>query len=86
MKIATAIWIFFIILTYTMENTLAKDLPDEVTVSLLGPDQAALPPQKIARVKKSDEVKAKEDYFEIVGTLTPEVAHPPLGYFGRSLY
>ena len=60
MKIATAICFFFINLTYTMENTLAKDLPDEVTVSLLGPDQAALPPQKIARVKKSDEEWLKQ--------------------------
>ncbi len=40
----------------------------------------------LLRVKKPEDVKDKEDFFEIVGTLPPEVAHPPVDYFGRSLY
>ncbi|MDW7710251.1 MAG: ABC transporter substrate-binding protein [Deferrisomatales bacterium] len=40
----------------------------------------------LLRVKQPDQVKGQEDFFEIVGTLPPEVAHPPVGYFGRSLY
>ena len=39
----------------------------------------------ILRVKKPEEVKEKEDYFEIVGTLPAEKAHPPVGFFGRKL-
>ena len=54
MKVAIAICIFFQSLTVTMKSALAKELPEEVTVSLLGPDYASLPPQKTATVRKSD--------------------------------
>lgn len=39
----------------------------------------------LLRVKKPAEVKEKEDFFEIVGTLSPEEAHPPVNFFGRKL-
>ena len=54
MKVAIAICIFFQSFTVTMKSALAKELPAEVTVSLLGPDYASLPPQKTATVRKSD--------------------------------
>ncbi len=71
MKVASAICIFGLFFNYIMERTLAKDLPDEVTVSLLGPDNAALPPQKVASVKKSDEEWLKQlglERFRILRT------------------
>ncbi|HEY5813315.1 MAG TPA: peptide-methionine (R)-S-oxide reductase MsrB [Terrimicrobiaceae bacterium] len=54
-----------------METIPAKDLPQEVTVSLLGPDKTALPPQKVARVQKSDEEWLKQlgpERFRILRT------------------
>ncbi|MEO0277908.1 MAG: ABC transporter substrate-binding protein [candidate division WOR-3 bacterium] len=36
----------------------------------------------ILRVKKAHEVKQKDDFFEIVGSLPAEKAHPPVGLFG----
>jgi methionine-R-sulfoxide reductase len=60
MKVASAICIFCLIFISNMESTLAKDLPNEVTVSLLGPDNTALPPQKVATVKKSDDEWLKQ--------------------------
>jgi methionine-R-sulfoxide reductase len=60
MKVASAICIFCLILISIMESTLAKDLPSEVTVSLLGPDNTALPPQKVPTVKKSDDEWLKQ--------------------------
>jgi hypothetical protein len=54
MKVAIAICIFFQSFTVTMKSALTKELPEEVTVSLLGPDYAPLPPQKTATVRKSD--------------------------------
>jgi branched-chain amino acid transport system substrate-binding protein len=39
----------------------------------------------LLKVKKPDQVKEKEDFFEIVGILPAEKAHPPLGFFGRKL-
>jgi branched-chain amino acid transport system substrate-binding protein len=39
----------------------------------------------LLKVKKPDQVKEKEDFFEIVGTLPAEKAHPPVGFFGRKL-
>ena len=39
----------------------------------------------LLRVKKPEDVKEKEAFFEIVGTLPPEKAHPPVGFFGRKL-
>ena len=71
MKVATAICIFCLCFNYTMENIPAKDLPQEVTVSLLGPDKTALPPQKVARVQKSDEEWLKQlgpERFRILRT------------------
>ena len=46
MKVAIAISIFCQFFSITMKSALAKELPEEVTVSLLGPDHAPLPPQK----------------------------------------
>src|SRR5262245_52318548 len=77
MKVATAICIFGLIFNYTMDSTLAKDLPDEVTVSLLGPDNTALPTQKVARVKKTDEEWLKQlgpERFRILRTQGTERA------------
>jgi len=39
----------------------------------------------LLRVKEPEQVKGKEDFFEIVGALPPEEAHPPVGFFGRKL-
>ena len=55
MKVATAICIFCLFCNSSMKNALADDLPDEVTVCLLGPDDTALPPKKVPSVRKSDE-------------------------------
>ncbi len=60
MKVAIAICIFCQFFSMTMKSALAKELPEEVTVSLLGPDYAPLPPQKTATVKKSDEEWLKQ--------------------------
>jgi methionine-R-sulfoxide reductase len=60
MKLASAICIFCLIFNSIMESTLAKDLPNVVTVSLLGPDNTALPPQQVATVKKSDDEWLKQ--------------------------
>lgn len=71
MKGASAICIFCLIFNSIMDNTLAKDLPDEVTVSLVGPDNAPLPPQKVASVKKSEEEWLKQlgpERFRILRT------------------
>ena len=71
MKVAIAISIFFQFFSITMKSALAKELPEEVTVSLLGPDYAPLPPQKTATVKKSDEEWLKQlgrERFRILRT------------------
>jgi hypothetical protein len=71
MKVATAICIFCLCFNYTMEQIPAKELPQEVTVSLLCPDKTALPPQKVARVQKSDEEWLKQlgpERFRILRT------------------
>ena len=71
MKVAIAISIFFQFFSITMKSALAKELPEEVTVSLLGPDNAPLPPQKTATVKKSDEEWLKQlgpERFRILRT------------------
>ena len=71
MKVAIAISIFFQIFSITMKSALAKELPEEVTVSLLGPDNAPLPPQKTATVKKSNEEWLKQlgpERFRILRT------------------
>jgi hypothetical protein len=60
MKVATAICIFCLFSSLNMKSALANDLPDEVTVCLLGPDNTPLPPQKVASVRKSDEQWLKE--------------------------
>lgn len=39
----------------------------------------------LLRVKKSEDVKEKEDFFEIVGTVPAEEAHPGPAYFGRKM-
>jgi len=39
----------------------------------------------LMRVKKPEEVKEKEDYFDIVGTVPTEEAHPGPNYFGRKM-
>ncbi len=39
----------------------------------------------LLRVKKADQVKEKEDFFEVVGSLPPDEADPPVGFFGRTL-
>ena len=35
----------------------------------------------LLRVKQPDQVKEKEDYFEVVGTLAADKAQPPVGLF-----
>ncbi|OGQ12794.1 MAG: hypothetical protein A2026_13285 [Deltaproteobacteria bacterium RBG_19FT_COMBO_46_12] len=39
----------------------------------------------LLRVKKAADVKEKEDFFEIAGTLSAEEAHPPVNFFGRKV-
>jgi methionine-R-sulfoxide reductase len=71
MKVATAICIFCLFFCVIMKSALAKDLPDEVTVCLLGPDNTPLPPQRVASVRKSDEQWLKElgpERFRILRT------------------
>lgn len=71
MKVAIAICIFFQFFSITMKSALAKELPEEVTVSLLGPDYAPLPPQKTATVRKTDEEWLKQlgpERFRILRT------------------
>jgi len=48
-------------------------------------DHLQIAPAYLLRVKKPGEVKEKEDFFEIVGTLPAEKAHPPVGFFKRTL-
>jgi methionine-R-sulfoxide reductase len=71
MKVAIAICIFFQSFTIMMKSALAKQPPEEVTVSLLGPDHTPLPPQKTATIKKSDEEWLKQlgpERFRILRT------------------
>ena len=54
-----------------MKNAPASDLPTEVTVRLLGPDNNALPPEKVPSVRKSDEEWLKQlgpERFRILRT------------------
>jgi branched-chain amino acid transport system substrate-binding protein len=44
-------------------------------------DHLQVAPAYLLRVKKPHEVKEKEDFFEIVGSLPAEKAHPPVGLF-----
>lgn len=48
-------------------------------------DHLTIQPAYLLKVKEPGQVKEKEDFFEIVGTLTPEQAHPPVGFFGRKI-
>lgn len=48
-------------------------------------DHLTIQPAYLLKVKEPNQVKEKEDFFEIVGTLAPEQAHPPLGFFGRKI-
>jgi len=71
MKVATAICVFCLFFNAAMKSALAGDLPDEVTVRLLGPDNTALPPQKVPSVRKSDEEWLKQlgsERFRILRT------------------
>ena len=71
MKVATAICIFCLFSTLIMKSALAKDLPDEVTVCLLGPDNTPLPPRNVPSIRKSDEQWLKElgpERFRILRT------------------
>jgi len=54
MKIAAALLSCCVICTAMNAASLSDSLPDEVTVSLLGPDNQPLPPQKVPTIKKSD--------------------------------
>ena len=53
MKVATAICLFSVFFNSIMKTALAEDLPAEVTVRLLGPDNNPLAPGKVPSVKKS---------------------------------
>jgi branched-chain amino acid transport system substrate-binding protein len=44
-------------------------------------DHLQVAPAYLLRVKKPHEVKEKEDFFEIIGSLPAEKAHPPVGLF-----
>ena len=71
MKVATAIWLFSVFFNPIMKIALAGDLPAEVTVRLLGPDNNALPPEKVPSVRKSDEEWLKQlgpERFRILRT------------------
>ena len=71
MKVATAICLFSVFCNPIMKIALAGDLPAEVTVRLLGPDNNALPPEKVPSVRKSDEVWLKHlgpERFRILRT------------------
>jgi hypothetical protein len=37
----------------------------------------------LLRVKQADQIKEKEDYFEVVGTLPADKAQPPVGLFKK---
>lgn len=50
-----------------------------------GEDHLQIAKAYLLRVKKTEEVKEKEDFFEIVGTLPAEEAHPPVNFFGRTI-
>ena len=60
MKVATAICLFSVFFSATMKTALAGELPDEVTVRLLWPDNSPLPPEKVPTVKKSEEEWRKD--------------------------
>ncbi len=71
MKVATAICLFAVFFNPMMKIALAGDLPAEVTVRLLGPDNNALPPEKVPSVRKSDEEWLKQlgpERFRILRT------------------
>jgi methionine-R-sulfoxide reductase len=71
MKVATAICLFSVFFNPIMKIALAGDLPAEVTVRLLGPDNSALPPEKVPSVRKSDEEWLKQlgpERFRILRT------------------
>ncbi len=48
-------------------------------------DHLQLAKSYLLKVKKASEVKEKEDYFEIIGTVPAEEANPPVGFFGRKM-
>ncbi len=60
MKVATAICLFSVFFNSIMKTALAEDLPAEVTVRLLGPDNNPLAPGKVPSVKKSDDEWLKQ--------------------------
>ena len=60
MKVATAICLFSVFCNPIMKIALAGDLPVEVTVRLLGPNNTPLPPEKVPSVRKSDEQWLKQ--------------------------
>jgi methionine-R-sulfoxide reductase len=55
MKFAAALALVGVLPFFTMNALSSDELPDQVTVRLLGPDQQPLPPEKVASVKKSDD-------------------------------
>ncbi|HEY5704212.1 MAG TPA: peptide-methionine (R)-S-oxide reductase MsrB [Terrimicrobiaceae bacterium] len=71
MKVATAVYLFILFFQATMKIALTENLPAEVTVCLLSPDGAALPPEKVPSVRKSDEDWLKQlgpERFRILRT------------------
>jgi methionine-R-sulfoxide reductase len=55
MKLAAALVCLGALSFLTMNARSADDLPDQVTVRLLGPDQQPLPPENVPSVKKTEE-------------------------------
>jgi len=69
MKFAAAIFLLGVISFSTMNALSSNELPDQVTVRLLGPDFQPLPPEKVPTVKKTDEEWLKQlgqETFRIV--------------------
>lgn len=62
MKFASGVFLSCIFLSITMSIAQTHELPDEVTVSLLGPDNQPLPAQKVPSVKKT-----REEWLEQLG-------------------
>jgi peptide-methionine (R)-S-oxide reductase len=60
MKVAIAICLFSVFFNPIMKIALAGDLPAEVTVRLLGPDNTPLPAERVPSVKKSDDEWLKQ--------------------------
>jgi hypothetical protein len=71
MKVAIALCLFSVFFDPMMKITLAGNLPAEVTVRLLGPDNTPLPLEKVPSVRKSDEEWLKQlgpERFHILRT------------------